>query len=114
MNKEEEILSILKQILVILKHKEYDKIFDYVTSTDLGELSDLPAFIEEFVQGTVELNGFTCIDEFRTDSYCDIDKTYEDEIAVEYILTADDGNELPLCLRIEVSPENVLLSINPC
>lgn len=114
MSKKEKILYILENILMILKHKEYDKIFNYVTSTDLGELSDLPMFIEEFIQGTVELNGFTYIDEFRTDSYCAIDETFKDKVIVEYILTADNGHELPICLRIELLSEDVLLSFNPC
>lgn len=114
MSKEERIYSILKEILLILKYKEFDKIFNYVTNTDLGELSDLPTLIEEFIQGTVAINGFTYIDEFRTDSYCVIDETYEDKVVVEYILTADEGHKLQLCLRIEILSEDVLLSVNPC
>lgn len=114
MIKKEEIVCVLKQILVALKNKDYDNICKYVTSTDLVELSELPSFLNEYIQGTVELNGFEQIDEFSSDNYCDIDDSFDDKVEVEYILTADGGHELPLCLSIEVSSEDVFFSIYPC
>lgn len=114
MDKKEKAFEVLKKVLRILNSKEYRSIFSCITKTDIGELSELPAFLEEFVQGTVELNGYDKIDEFNEENYYTVDDTYENGVAIDYVLTADHGHELPICIRLEVFMEEILLSIFPC
>ena len=114
MNKKDRALFVLKEFLRIMNLKEYEKATEIITATDIGDIVELPSFLKEYIQGTVEENGFDTIDLFCERNYFSVDDTFETKVAIEYVLSADNGNELPLCVRIEVTDKDTYLSIMPC
>lgn len=117
MNKKEHSLEVLRKILDALHDKRFPDISEIVTNTKTGPMEELPDFLLEFVQGTAEANDFQNIDKFDelSDIYFD---EFNDIYSIEYILTADGGEELPLLLRLELKDAengetNVTLDIQP-
>lgn len=96
-SKKEYGMKMLKQIFIALHEKNFGDIMMIVdeSSLDTNEL-------KEFVQGTVELNDFDAIDEYREENIILIDDESDEPFTIESYLSADDGHELPLCLILEL------------
>lgn len=117
MDKKEYGLDVLKKILDALHGKRFSDISEIVTNTKTGPMEELPDFLLEFVQGTAEANDFQTIDKYNEQSDIYFDE-FNGTYSIEYIMTADDGEELPLLLRLELKDAedgetNVILDIQP-
>lgn len=101
MGKKEYGLVVLRKILDSLHDKRFSDISEIITDTKTGPLEELPDFLLEFVQGTAEANDFQTIDKFdeQAEPYFD---EFNGTFSIEYIMSADDGEELPLLLRLEL------------
>ena len=87
--------NLLKKILVALHEKRFDDVASMVTESTLNA-----ADIEEFIQGTVEVNGFGTMDKYIAKNECGF-YTEENRTSIEYYLTADGNQELPLLLILD-------------
>lgn len=95
-----DALKLLKKILAAL-HEE--KFGDVVRLVD--ECSMSADEIQEFVQGTVNDNGYERIDKYTEDNICAMDEEGDDPFLVETYLTADEGCDLSLCLSLELETD---------
>lgn len=88
--------NMLKQILTALHEKRFDDVVSLVTESTLNA-----ADIEEFIQGTVEVNGFNRLDKYIAKNVCML---YVDgnRTSIEYYLSADGNQDLPLCLILDL------------
>lgn len=96
-SKKKYALELLKKILAALHEKRFGDVVRLVDECSFSESE-----LQEFVQGTVEVNGFERIDEYLEENVCSVDEEDDDPFTVESYLTADEGFDLPLCLRLEI------------
>lgn len=122
-NKEEALL-VLKNILHALHDKDFKSVQSFVHESEIEGLED---YLLEFVQGTLELNDFTVIDEYGVEctfkpnyeySQLDIDE-YNDKSGfyLEYALTSN-GKLVDLTLQLKFlytdnGLKNILVTIEP-
>ncbi len=105
--------SMLKKILVALHEKRFEDVVALVTESTLNAED-----IEECIQGTVEDNGFSRMDKYIAKNVCGF-YVEEDYVSIEYYLTADGNQELPLCLILDISEDEdgtvkSVLNIDAC
>ena len=88
--------NMLKQLLLALHEKRFEDVVAMVTESTLNA-----ADIEEFIQGTVEINGFNRLDKYIAKNVCML---YVDgnRTSIEYYLSADGNQDLPLCLILDL------------
>lgn len=98
--KKKDALKLLKKIIEALHQKKFDDVVRLVDECSMSESE-----IQEFVQGTVEDNGFERIDKFSEDNISSIDEDEDDPFIVETYLTADGGEDLPLILSLELETD---------
>ncbi len=102
-----ESIEICKKILSELHKKNFAEVISHVNET---EIYDLESFLEDFLQGSLEINGFTTIDEYGAEcsfkpeyeySQLTIDE-YDDESGfyLDYELTSG-GELVDLALQLE-------------
>lgn len=102
-----EAIEVCKKILSALHNNKFSEIGALV---DEVEIDDLEEFLVEFVKGTLEENGFECIDEFGVEcsfkpnyeySQLTIDE-YDDESGfyLDYEMTSE-GELVDLVLQLE-------------
>lgn len=96
-SKKEYAIGLVKEILTALHEKRFEDIAGLVDESSLNA-EDL----KECVQGTVELNEFQTIDEYMEENIISVDEEEDEPFAVESYLSADGGNDLPMCLRLEL------------
>lgn len=101
MTKRDFAINLLKQILTALHNKQFDKVVELV---DESVLSDDDMI--ECVQGTVELNEFDTIDEYREKNIADISSEDNEPFMVDYYIEADGGNDVPLILQLKIEFQN--------
>ena len=65
-------IETLKTILHLFHEKRYDEVPGAV---DESEIEDLPGFLREFIQGTLDLNGMETFDEYGAP--CNFHPQYE-------------------------------------
>lgn len=99
-NKKKYALELLKKILEALHEKRFDDVVRLVNECSLSESE-----LQEFVQGTVEDNGYERIDGYQEENICSIDEDDDEPFIVEIYLTADEGFDLPLCLSLELETD---------
>lgn len=95
--KKEFTLELLKRILTALHEKRFGDVIKLVDESSLDESE-----LVEFVQGTVELNEFKLIDEFKAENIAHMSSEDITPFEIVYYLDADGGEELPLVMRLEV------------
>lgn len=97
--------NMLKQILTALHEKRFDDVVALVTESTLNA-----ADIEEFIQGTVEDNGFNSLDKYIAKNVCML-YVNGNRTSIEYYLTADGNQDLPLCLILDlIEDENGMVT----
>lgn len=89
-------MELLKKILEALHEKRFDDVGRLVDECSMSESE-----LQEFVQGTVEDNGYERIDGYLEENICSVDEEDDEPFMVETYLTADEGFDLPLCLSLE-------------
>lgn len=99
-DKKKYALELLKKILEALHEKKFGEVIRLVDECALSESE-----LQEFVQGTVEENGFERIDGYQEENICSMDEEDDDPFIVETYLTADEGFDLPLCLSLELETD---------
>lgn len=109
---EKKLLGVLKDILKKMNAKKYNEISTLITDTKTGNINDLESFLIEFVQGTVEANELKRIDKFSKNNDYEFDGDGE-EFSIEYILSADGGEDLPLCLSLTMNGDEIVFDIQP-
>lgn len=115
-SKKEYAIEIVKQVLTALHEKRFEDIEGIVDESSLNA-EDL----EECVQGTVELNDFQTIDEYREEnviSMDNLDVEENDPFSLHSYITADEGNDLPLVLILKLECQDngslkTILEIEP-
>ena len=105
--------SLLKKILVALHEKRFGDVVAMVTESTLNAED-----IEECIQGTVEDNGFSRMDKYIAKDVCGF-YVEDDLVSIEYYLSADGNQELPLCLILDISEDEdgavrSVLNIDAC
>lgn len=98
--KKKDALKLLKKILEALHDRKFDEVVRLV-----DECSMSGSEIQEFIQGTVEDNGYKRIDKYSEDNISSIDEDEDDPFMVETYLTADGGEDLPLVLSLELETD---------
>lgn len=97
MTKRDFAINLLKQILTALHNKQFDKVVELVDESVLSADD-----INECVQGTVELNEFDTIDEFKEKNIASISSEDNEPFMVDYYIEADDGNDIPVILQLKI------------
>lgn len=102
----ENAIKVIEKVLWSIHNKEYKAIVNHVDETEKGDMDSL----FQFVQGTLELNGYDSIDEYGVP--CDFHPKYEysqmnfyefddnSGFAVDYDLTSN-SELVDLCLQMK-------------
>lgn len=98
--KKEYAINLLKQILTALHEKRFGDVTNIVDESTLNVDE-----IIEFVQGTIELNEFNSIDEYREENIAYISSANKEPFEVVYYINADGGNDIPIVLQLKVESQ---------
>lgn len=105
-------ISLLKQILTALHEKRFADAVNLVDECTLS-VDD----IIEFVQGTVELNEFDTIDEYREKNIAYTTDEDDEPFQIDYYIEADGGNDVPLIIQLKIEYQGdsrrTILDIEP-
>ena len=88
-------LNLLKKILIALHEKRFEDVVSLVDESTLNAED-----MEECIQGTVEINEYRTMDKYIAKNLAGFEVN-EDSFYIEYYITADGGNDLPLILIID-------------
>lgn len=102
----ENVIKVIEKVLWSIHNKEYKAIVNHVDETEIGDMDSL----FQFVQSTLELNGYDSIDEYGVP--CDFHPKYKyfqinfyeyddnSGFAVDYDLTSN-SELVDLCLQMK-------------
>lgn len=111
-NKRDFAINLLKQILAVLHEKRFADVVNLVDECTLS-VDD----IIECVQGTVELNEFDSIDEFREQNIAYTTDEDNEPFQIDYYIEADGGNDIPLIIQLKIESKGdlrrTILDIEP-
>lgn len=103
---EKQTIMVIEKVLQSIHNKDYQSILNHVDEMEIDDIDSL----FQFVQGTLELNGYDAIDEYGVP--CDFHPEYEysqmsfyeyednSGVAVDYDLTSD-SELVDMCLQME-------------
>lgn len=101
-------VNLLKQVYSALHKKRFDDVVKLVDECTLS-VDD----IVECVQGTVEINEFETIDEFREENICHVGNEDSESFEVVSYMEADGGNDIPLAAHLYIKNGRTILDIQP-
>lgn len=111
-NKRDFAINLLKEILAALHEKRFADVVNLVDECTLS-VDD----IIECVQGTVELNEFDAIDEYREKNIAYITDEDSEPFQIDYYIEADGGNDIPLIIQLKTESRDgsrhTILDIEP-
>lgn len=111
-NRREFAINLLKQILSALHEKRFADVVNLVDECTLS-VDDMI----ECVQGTVELNEFDTIDEFREQNIAYTTDENDEPFQIDYYIEADGGNDVPLIIQLKIESRGgsrrTILDIEP-